>query len=422
MTFLKTGRSVFLAATALAIAAPRPAVAQAASASGDGAALFTMKDDAQSRWASPENHNGVKGQGAKANAGLKGNAFDTIPAHGHVDLLNIDGPGIVQRLKLSVKDRSPEALRAMRIEMYWDGAKEPAVRAPLGDFFGTAFGQTAKYENSLFKDPEGRSFAFNIPMPFRKGARIAIYNDSDKPVSHIYYNLTFQKLDKAPDNMLYFHAYWHREKPAIGKDFELLPRVQGRGRFLGVTVGVRPDPIYGKREKGQEVLHYWWGEGEVKIWLDSDREHPSLVGTGVEDYFGSAWGMTRFVTMNSGCTIVNPDERYWSCYRYHIPDPVWFHHDIRVAVQQIGGGPLDQVRQLLRDGAPLKPISIDEEGSFVPLMMMKNPPKLSDPDYPEGWTNYLRSDDWSAVAYFYLATPTDNLPGLGPVADRLHDL
>ncbi|WNO52425.1 glycoside hydrolase family 172 protein [Stakelama saccharophila] len=409
-----------------AILAASVAVVPAAAQTGgpsDSARMYTMQPGAQSRWTSPENHSGAKGQGAKANNGIKGHAYDQIPAHGHADVLNIDGPGIIQRMKMSVIDRSPEALRSLRIEMYWDGADKPAVRAPLGDFFGTAFGKTAEYETSLFKDPEGRSFTFTIPMPFKKGARIVIYNDSDKPVTHLYYNVNFQKLDKPPEDMLYFHAYWRRNTPAVGKDFVVLPEVKGSGRFLGASIGVKADPVYGRHKEGEPPLNYWWGEGEVKLWLDGDKQDPSMVGTGVEDYFGTAWGMAHFVTMNSGCTIADPDTLHWSCYRYHVPDPIWFHQDIKVAMQQIGGGPLEQVRQLRRDGAPLKVISVDaKNGKFYPLLSMKNPPQLMDDDFPKGWTNYFRSDDWCATAYFYLDTPTDNLPELAPVETRLRDL
>lgn len=410
-------KATYLCAAALCLLAG-PALAQQDAAQH----VYTMPQGVHSRWTSPENTSGAQGQGARTNRGIKGAAYEQIPAHGHVDLLNVKGAGVVDRIKLSVIDRSPKALRSMRIEMYWDGAPKPAVSAPLGDFFGVAFGRTASYVNALFNDPEGRSFSSTVPMPYKSGARIVVYNDSDEPVTHIYYNVNFQTWDHAPKNMLYFHAWWHQNKAPVGQDFQILPQINGNGRFLGATIGVRANPAYGTHTKGEKPLYHWFGEGEIKLFLDGDKTYPSLVGTGVEDYFGTAWGMSQFVTPFSGCTIADPHEGLWSCYRYHMPDPVWFHQGIRVAIQQIGGGPIAEVRKLKKAGAPMKPISVDgTDGTdkFYPLLTMKNPPKLMDKDFPQGWVNYQRTDLWSAVAYFYLDTPTDNLPPIADVRERM---
>lgn len=381
--------------------------------------VYVMPQHVQSRWTSPENPSGRKGEGAKANKGVKGAAYVNIPAHGKAVLLDVKGPGVVDRIKLSVTDRSPKALRSLRIAMYWDGAKKPAVRAPLGDFFGVAFGRTASFDNALFNDPEGRSFASTIPMPFKTGARIVIYNDTDEVVTHLYYNVNFQKWQHVPERMMYFHAWWHQNKAPVGKDFTLLPKLKGSGRFLGVTVGIRANPAYSLSKSGKAPLSDWFGEGEIKMWLDGDHPYPSLVGTGVEDYFGSAWGMGKFINPFDGCVIADTSDGIWSCYRYHMPDPIYFHSGIRVAIQQIGGGPLDQVRQIKKSGAPMKIISVDQPHRFRGLLSMQHPPKLMDPDFPKGWVNYLRSDLWSAVVYFYLDTPTDNLPAIAPLKERL---
>lgn len=383
---------------------------------------FVMPAGVQSRLTSPENPTGKPGEGGKANDGAKGHAYDDIPAHGHVDLLNVMGAGVVDRIKLTVSDRTPKILRTLRIAMYWDGAKKPAVSAPLGDFFGVAFGHTARYDNAFFNDPEGRSFAVTIPMPYRTGARIVIYNDSDRTITHLYYNVNYEKWQHAPKRMMYFHAYWHQNQPAVGKDFQILPEVQGSGRFLGVTLGIRANPIYGAHKEGQKVLYHWFGEGEVKIYLDGDKKYATMVGTGLEDYFGTAWGMGQFVNRFDGCPIADPQSDLWSCYRYHVPAPIYFHHGIRVTVQQIGGGPRGQVRQIKASGAPIKVISVDTPKKFYPLLTMPNAPKLDSSSFPKGWVNYYRSDLWSAVAYFYLDSPTDNLPRIAPLADRLRGI
>lgn len=396
--------------------------AGASAQEANSVAGYIMPLGVQSRWTSPENPSGRLGEGGKANDGAKGHAYDDIPVHGHVDLLNVKGAGRVDRIKLTVNDRSPKILRTLRIAMYWDGARKAAVSAPLGDFFGVAFGHTASYDNAYFNDPEGRSFAVTIPMPYKTGARIVIYNDSDQRVTHLYYNVNYEEWSRAPERMMYFHAYWHQNDPPVGQDFQILPEVHGAGRFMGVTLGVRANPVYGGHKQGQKVLYHWFGEGEVKIYLGSNATYPTMVGTGLEDYFGSAWGMGQFVNRFDGCPIASPEADLWSCYRYHVPDPVYFHRGIKVTVQQLGGGPRDQVRKIEASGAPMKVISVDTPQKFYPLLTMKDAPKLDSSDFPQGWVNYYRSDLWSAVAYFYLDTPTDNLPPIAPLAERLQGI
>src|SRR5699024_2926491 len=138
---------------------------------------------------------------------------------------------------------------------------------PLGDFFGLAFGATRPYETALFQNPEGRSFVATIPMPYKKGARIVIYNDSDKDLGHIFYDVEFEKLENPLPDMLYFHTYWNRYTPELGEDFEILPKIKGSGKYIGANFGVKADSVYGNQ---------WWGEGELKIFLDGDQTYPSL--------------------------------------------------------------------------------------------------------------------------------------------------
>jgi hypothetical protein len=130
------------------------------------------------------------------------------------------------------------------------------------------------------------------------------------------------------DDVLYFHASWRRESPTkVGRDFEILPRVEGKGRFLGANVGVLADP----KNLG------WWGEGEVKMYLDGDTEYPTLIGTGTEDYIGTGWGQKPFAGRYQGCYVSDDEAHIYSFYRYHVPDPVYFEKSARVTIQQIGG-------------------------------------------------------------------------------------
>jgi hypothetical protein len=334
-----------------------------------------------------------------------------MPAGSRHVLLDVTGSGTIRRLWLTIRDRVPELLRGLRLDMWWDGSAEPAVSVPLGDFFGIGIGRRTPFASALFSDPEGRSFNCTIPMPFRSAARIELRNESDRDLGHLFYDVDLTSGDRHGPDALYFHASWRRERPnALGGDFAILPPVAGPGRFLGCNLGLIADARYGQT---------WWGEGEVKAWLGGD-EHPTLVGTGLEDYIGTAWGLGAFAQREQGCPIADAPRRQWALYRYHVDDPVWFDDGCQVAVQTIGGGSKQAVRELLAHGIPLIPVSIDPPGMepFVRLAERPQPVDLADPALPDGWVNFWRQDDWSATAYFYLATPENGLPPLAPVAER----
>jgi hypothetical protein len=142
--------------------------------------LFTApKPSATTRWISPENPKGEKGAAGKANQGAKGSAFLTVKAGEQLVMMDVKGAGIIRRMWISgTIPRSEEQRRMVRIDMYWDGSKKPAVSAPIGDFFGLGLGLSVPYKNALFSNPEGRSFNFTIPMPYRTGAKIVITNES----------------------------------------------------------------------------------------------------------------------------------------------------------------------------------------------------------------------------------------------------
>jgi hypothetical protein len=185
--------------------------------------------------------------------------------------------------------------------------------------------------------------------------------------------------------------------------------VSGRGRFLGVNVGINANPAY----KGT-----WWGEGEVKIFLNADGAHPTFAGTGSEDYIGTGWGEGEFFNDFSGCLVADEKNLQWAFYRFQIPDPVFFDSACRVTLQQIGGGPKATLAALQHAGVPLIPVSIDHEGDLSKLYQEGTVDRADDPKLPEGWMNFYRSDDVSATAYFYLSTPSDGLPPLQPAPER----
>ena len=240
-------------------------------------------------------------------------------------------------------------LRSLRLEMYWDDQTKPAVSVPLGDFFGIGLGRKVSFQNALFSDPEGRSFTCYIPMPYRKAARVTIKNESGKAVM-LFYDINFQQVRSHGEDVAYFHAYWSRAlKTELGKDFEVLPTVRGKGRFLGMNMGIITDPLY---------QNSWWGEGEVKIYLDGDGDLPTLNGTGTEDYIGTGWGQGLFTHLYQGCLVADEKTRQWAFYRYHVPDPVYFGKDCKVTIQIMGGEMRDKVREYAKNGAPLIPVTV----------------------------------------------------------------
>jgi hypothetical protein len=403
---MKALRLLFSAASACAASAcASPTLAL------EGSDLSRFQSGSETRWVSPENPTGAKGAGARENKGAKGHAFETIPVGGSHVLADIQGAGTIDRMWMTIEDRSPEALRGLRLDIYWDGAARPAVSVPLGDFFLHGASQMVPMETALLTSPEGRSFVSYVPMPFRTGARIVVTNESGKQVNLIFFDINYRALRSQPKDALYFHAWWSREKATeLGRDFRILPRIEGRGRFLGASVTVLTNPVYGKT---------WWGEGEVKIALDGDRENPSLVGTGTEDYIGTAWGQGAYIHRFQGAPIADEAQGRWTFYRFHIPDPIFFSSDIEVSLQQLGGARKAVVLDLQKQGVPLIPVTIDPGSRNNFQQLLSNPKPLSEPTLPDGHTNFYRSDDVAAVAYFYLDRPEGALPPLASAAERL---
>jgi hypothetical protein len=398
-----------LASSLLAWASP--AFAQG----GPDAPLYEYQRS-ETRWVSPENPTGAKGAGGRENRGGKGHAFETIPVGKSHVLADIKGAGIIDRMWMTIEDRSPEALRGLKLEIFWDGAATPAVSVPLGDFFLHGAGEMVPMETALFSSPEGRSFVSYVPMPFRRGARVVVANESGKQVNLIFYDINYRLMRSQLKDALYFHAWWSRDRATkLGQDFRILPRIHGRGRFLGASVTVLTNPVYEKT---------WWGEGEIKIAIDGDKtEGPTLVGTGTEDYIGTAWGQGAYVNRYQGAPVATWDgEGRWTFYRFHIPDPIFFDRDIEVGLQQMGGARKAIVLGLQQKGAPLIPVTIDPGSRNNFQQLLSNAKPLSDPTLPDGHTNYYRSDDVAAVAYFYLDRPEGALPAISGPAERLRAL
>ena len=198
--------------------------------------LFEKPKGVETRWASFENPTAGRGTGGRENRGGKGHAFDSVEPGQTQTLLDVSGSGTVTRIWLTVTDRSPQILRSLKLEMFWDGAENPAVSVPLGDFFGIGLGRTAAFECVLFSNPEGRSFCCFVPMPFRTGAKITLTNESETRLPHLFYDVDLLLgVEHSPD-ALFFHAGWRRERPnALGKTSRFSPESKGAGGFSGAT-------------------------------------------------------------------------------------------------------------------------------------------------------------------------------------------
>lgn len=368
--------------------------------------MYEIPPHIETRWASAENPTGERGAAASAGHGRKGAPFAVLPAGGETVIASATGPGTVRRIWITVPERSPAILRGAVIRAYWDGESKPAISAPLGDFFGVALGRTAPFEAAYFDSPEGRSFNCRFPMPFRHGMRLVVANESPVDISMLFYQVDYTLGDRHGEDAGYFHAHFRRESPTVfQRDFEILPRVAGRGRYLGATVGVIADR--------SRYLKTWWGEGEVKVYLDGDGPLPTLAGTGTEDYICTGWGQGRYALAWYGCPVADEERMEYSFYRLHGPDPVYFQREARVTIQQIGCYDRPQAIEILDSGL-LDHFIAPGDGSEI----IDREQVLARSEYHL----FEREDDWSATAYFYLDRPVSDLPPIAGYEERVKGL
>lgn len=369
--------------------------------------LYQMPDPPlETRWYTFENPQGKKGAGGTARFGRKGAPSTALPNGKELVLADIKGPGTIRRVWCTLFDHTTtQALRGLVVEMYWDGAKTPAVRAPLGDFFCHSLGHNVPFQNACFSSPEGRSFNCTIPMPFRKSARVLVRNESGKN-NGIYYEVDATLGDHHNSDVMYFHSYWRRENPTtLRQDMTILPHVTGRGRFLGCNLGVRQNPA---------CTNFWWGEGEVKIYLDGDKTTPTLCGTGTEDYIGDGYGQDLFTHPFQGNQFVSKAKDAYGFYRFHIPDPVYFHKDCRVTIQVMGGPGYRAMLDSMDKNPGLKFMKAGKGDEYYRREELQKESNRSDV--------MERTDDHCATAYWYQDRTEDGLLPLAPYNERVKDL
>ena len=237
----------------------------------------------------------------------------------------------------------------------------------------------------------GTAYNCWIPMPFRTGARITVENDSGMDVQHLFYQVDYTLGDEIPDSACYFHAQFRRQNPCpMHEDYEIL-RTSGRGVYLGTVLGVRS--LY---------TESWWGEGEMKFYLDGDKDYPTICGTGTEDYIGFAWGMTERCTPQAGCPLCDDERGRYAIYRFHGRDPIYFAKELRLTVQQIGCGSRTAAKAAFGKDADIYSAWGEAEDAET--------------------CYYERSDDYCSTAYWYQTLPSPAFPELPDRAARSADL
>lgn len=345
---------------------------------------------AQTRSISPENFKGEKGKGGMAKPGDEyckhssscarelGQGWKVSPniriEPGEVrEIALIDGPGLIQQIWMTPTGN----WRFSIIRIYWDDNEHPSVECPVGDFFACGWGKYGQVSSLAICVNPGSAFNCYWPMPFRKKCRITFENLADEHMT-LFYQINYS-LQPVPDEAAYFHAQFRRVNPVPYKDvYTILDGVEGWGHYAGTYMA------WGVNNNG------WWGEGEIKFYLDGDKEFPTICGTGTEDYFCGSYNFENketkqyqdFTTPYAGINVVRPNATNiyepslrFGMYRWHIMDPVRFEKDIKVTIQALGW----------RNGGRYLPLKDDL--ASVAYWYQTNPgkpfPKLPSRDYLE---------------------------------------
>ena len=339
--------------------------------------------DAQTRSISPENFTGEKGMaGMSTNGpawhaardlgqGWKVSPFIVVPARGTVTLGEISGSGAIQQIWMTPSPLDKTRFNILRF--YWDGEKTPSVEVPLGDFFACGWGKYCQINSMPVCVNPGSAFNCYWVMPFHKGAKVTLENLDDKPM-RLYYQINYTLTDVPADTGT-FHAQFRRV-PQVGDKPEvtILDGVKGRGQYVGTYLA------WEVHSPG------WWGEGEIKFFMDGDKAFPTICGTGTEDYFCGSYNFENhetkkyqtFSTPYAGLAqVLPPDVVYqpgqrFGLYRWHVVDPIRFKQDLKVTIQTLGW-------------------MADKSGRYLPL-----------------------KDDVASVAYWYQTEPHAPFPPLPP--------
>ncbi|MBN1291832.1 MAG: DUF2961 domain-containing protein [Candidatus Latescibacteria bacterium] len=317
---------------------------------------------------SPTGAPGAGGQSAShLGVGRKGSPMRMVKSDSMFVLCDIEGPGTIRHIWMTTS-RDPGNLRSLVIRVYWDGQKHPSIECPVGDFMGFAHGKVMPYYTAVHSCGQNAGMNIWLPMPFTQRAYITLSNEGSQETP-LFYQIDYTINDTLPADVGRLHCLFRRENPTMmKKDFTILPKRTGKGRFIGTVLGIRYE------DKN------WWGEGETKIFMDGDTEFPTICGTGSEDYVCLSYGMQQTPFLYNGCSFNDHEKGFVSMYRWHLPDPIYWKKECRITIQQIGWS--NEVKA--------------EKGSGL----------------------YERSDDWSAATFWYEPVPSEVLPAMPDVAAR----
>ncbi len=310
---------------------------------------------AQTRSICAENPTGAVGGGARETpdqnspASMLGKGWKvrpaiTLPAESVTTIASIEGPGVIQHIWITV-DKA--RWRDLILRIYWDDESAASIETPLGDFFACGHNlPTTVNSIPIAVNPLG-GFNSYWPMPFRRGAKVTIENQFDAEHPNFFYQITYS-LEDVPPEAAYLHAQWRRSLTRReGPEHVIVDGISGRGHYVGTYMA------------WQTCSDMWWGEGEVKFYLDGDGEHPTICGTGTEDYFGGAWGFwgkdgreEAYSTPYLGMPLVHHQVNHvpkFGLYRWHVLDPIRFERDLRATVQTLGWTPHGKFQPLTED-------------------------------------------------------------------------
>jgi len=364
---------------------------------GLGLGNLSRLSKAQTRSISPENFTGEKGKAAMSTdgpalsaardlgQGWKVSPYVRVPAGETFVMADVKGEGAIQQIWLTPAGTWRFAI----LRIYWDGETEPSVECPVGDFFACGWGQYAQVTSLPICVNPGSAFTCYWEMPFRKGFKMTIENIAAKPrageaptanLFTVYYQINYT-LTEVPDDAAYFHAQFRRVNPLPYKDvYTIVDGIKGWGHYVGTYMA------WGVHNNG------WWGEGEIKFYLDGDSKFPTIAGTGTEDYFCGSYDFDakapdgsiqyhEFTTPYTGLPqVIRGDGHYqvmqrFGLYRWHIMDPIRFEKDLKVTIQALGW----------RAGGRYLPLQDDI--ASVAFWYQAEPhakfPKLPDKDYLE---------------------------------------
>jgi hypothetical protein len=310
--------------------------------------------DAKTRSISPENFSGERSKGGMADPvrdkgkrnianaavnaadlgiGWKVNPYVNIDPGETLTIAEMEGPGAVQQIWMTPTGN----WRTTIMRIYWDDEKEPSVEVPVGDFFGMGWGEYSPLNSLAITVNPGSSFNSYWKMPFRKKCKITMQNLNSAAAMRLYYQVNYVLTD-VPNDEGYFHAQFRRNNPTTGSMYTLVDNIKGKGHYVGTYMA------FGANNNG------WWGEGEVKFYMDGDKDFATIVTTGTEDYFNGSYNFENkktkqyeeYSTAYAGLhQVIRPDGLYKSqqrfgMYRWHILDPIRFETNLRVTVHDLG--------------------------------------------------------------------------------------